>query len=274
MTNLELARHHGLDVLNLIEDGRWHRVATLDKPHSTNGAYCIKNGCITVQNWALDESAVFYKENATAVDYAKNRAVNKQVYEDKLILNKKAAKKAGWILSNSELAKHDYLIKKGFSDLKGLVHDTKLVIPIRVQGNLVGLQLIDNLGDKKFLYGQVCKGATYVLGQGKLNVLCEGYATGLSAHQALMLAAIPCKVFVCFSANNMIEIAKTLKKGLVIADNDSSNTGLKAAVKIGWPYWISDKVGYDFNDETASKSYFKLSQELKKLLLEIELIAA
>lgn len=269
MTNLELTRHHGLVINSLIEDGRWHRVATTDKPHSTNGAYRVFNGCITCQNWALDQEATFYPENGTASDSVANRRINQQVFDDKLALNQKAAKKAGWILSNTELAEHPYLVKKGFEDLKGLVHDGKLVIPMRVHGNLVGVQMIDALGDKRFLYGQVCKNAVHILGQGKLNVLVEGYANGLSVQKALALSGITSKVLVTFSANNMIEIAKTLKTGIVIADNDVSNTGQLAAEKIGWPYWISQTQTYDFNDELLSKSYFKLSQELKKLALNL-----
>lgn len=269
MTNLELAHHHGLIVEHLINNSRWHRVATTDKPHSTNGAYCVKNGCITVQNWATDTEAHFYKENATASDNVANMAINKQVYDDKVALNQKAVKKAGWILSNTELMEHAYLVKKGFADMKGLVHGHKLVIPMRVQGNLVGVQMIDAQGDKRFLYGQGCKSAVHILGQGKFNVLVEGYASGLSVQQALLLAGISSKVWVCFSANNMIEIAKTLKNGIVIADNDASLTGQLAAEKIGWPYWISKTTGYDFNDESAYKSYFKLSQELKKIIMNI-----
>ena len=266
MTNLELARHHGLVVNSLIDDGRWHRVATTDKPNSSNGAYSVKNGCITVQNWATDTDAHFYKENAVASDSVQDRAINKQIYEDKLLLQAKAANKAGWILSNCELLPHDYLARKGFEKEVGNVHDGKLIIPMRINGDLVGVQTIDAGGVKKFLYGQRCKGAVHIIGNNGMNVLCEGYATALSTHKALMLAAIPCKVYVCFSANNMVEIAKTLKLGLVIADNDASLTGEKAAQAIGWPYWVSPNIRQDLNDYTMNNSYFRISQELKKLL--------
>lgn len=270
MTNLELARHHGLIVENLINDGRWHRVSTVDKPHSSNGAYCVNNnGCITIQNWALDEQAHFYSENALPSDSVKNRGINKQIYQDKIQLNKKAATKAGWILNNSEMAEHPYLAKKGFEGVKGLVHENKLVIPMRINGDLVGVQMIDDAGNKKFLYGQQCKNAVHIIGQGRINVVCEGYASGLSAHKALVMASIPSRVFVCFSANNMIEVAKGLKKGITIADNDVSKTGENAAIKIGWDYLLSDTQGNDFNDETSIKSYFKLSQELKKIAITL-----
>lgn len=267
MTNLELARFHGLLVNRLIEDGKWHRVGTTDKPHSTNGAYAVTPRGMAVQNWATMQEAVFYADNALPVDSVKARDINRQAYEDRLSLNKKAASKAGWILSNTELKEHPYLVNKGFEGLKGLVHDEKLIIPMRLRGDLVGLQMIDNLGGKRFIYGQVCKGATHVIGQGKLNVICEGYASGVSAHKALLMASIPCKVHVCFSANNMIEVAKTLKQGLIIADHDKSKTGLNAALKIGWNYWMSPNEGDDINDYTRSNSYFRISQELKKIMM-------
>lgn len=270
MTNLELCRAHGLIVSKLNGDGRWHRVATTDKPHSTNGAYKVNfNGSLACQNWALDKDAHFYNENAVASDKIANRTINKQLYEDKLLLNKNAAKKAGFILHNSELVEHQYLINKGFDKLKGLVFDSKLVIPMQLHGDVVGCQMISETGDKKFLYGQVCKNATHIIGNHGLNVLVEGYATGLSAHKALMMASIPCKVYVCFSAINMISVGKTLKRGLTIADNDASNTGQSAAEKIGWDYWISPNAGEDLNDYAKNNSYFKISQELKKLIINI-----
>lgn len=266
MTNLELARHHGLIVNSLIDDGRWHRVPTEDKPHSSNGAYCVKYGCLTVQNWATDSEAHFYKQNAVASDSVQARAINKQAYEDKLQLQAKAAKKAGYILQNCEMLEHDYLARKGFEKLKWNVYDGKLVIPMRFENKICGVQLIATDGSKKFLFGQRCDMATYVMGNKGLNVLVEGFATGLSVQKILIKASIDCKVYVCFSAGNMVKVAKTLKAGIVIADNDKSNTGLVAAQKIGWPHWISPTVGQDFNDYSATLSEFRLTMELKKLL--------
>lgn len=267
MTFLQFCETHGLIIKNLIANSRWQRVPTIDHPHKSNGAYIWDGERGACQNWALSDTATpFCEKNATGRDYAQARARNKQVDEEKSLLQAKAAKKAGWILSNCELLPHAYLVKKGFEEESGNVHDGKLVIPMRVGGNLVGVQTIDEHGEKFFLYGQRCKGAGHIIGNSGVNVLAEGFATALSAHKALRLANIPCKVVVCFSAGNMIEIAKTLKRGLVISDNDRSMTGQRAAESIGWPYWMSDEVGEDLNDYHLRRGLFAASQELKKVL--------
>jgi len=268
MTNLELARAHGLIVMHLIEDGKFHRVPTVDHPYKTNGAYCVVHGCITVQNWATEVEASFYKENATAKNNVEQRKVIQEANESKLELQMKASRKAGYILQNCEMLEHDYLARKGFEKLKWNVYENKIVIPMRVDKNLCGVQMIDQAGVKKFLYGQRCDLATFQMGNKGLNILVEGFATGLTAQKMLMKANVSSKIYVCFSANNMLKISKTLPKGLVIADNDTSGTGQRIAEATGWPYWISKTAGQDLNDYSATVSDFRLTQELKKLFIK------
>lgn len=265
----QFAEMHGLIIRNLVVNGKWQRVPTTDHPHKRNGAYAFNGERGAVQNWAYDTEPHFYKENASNVDYSKIRAIEKKVAEDKTQLNEKAAKKAAFMLKNSTVDNHDYLIRKGFPEMKGYVFEGNLLIPMRIKNALVGLQSISLDGEKKFIYGQVTNLATNVIGNRGVNVLCEGYATGLSVHKAIMLTGIDSKVHVCFSAGNMIKVAKTLQQGICIADNDKSLTGLKAVEQIGWDYWISNTQGNDFNDETKEKSYFKLSQELKKIMINL-----
>jgi putative DNA primase/helicase len=71
---------------------------------------------------------------------------------------------------------------------------------------------------------------------------------------------------VCFSAGNMVKVAATLEPGLVIADNDESGTGERVAKEIGWPYWISDKVGEDANDYHQRLGLFAFTQSLTSML--------
>jgi putative DNA primase/helicase len=98
-------------------------------------------------------------------------------------------------------------------------------------------------------------------------VLCEGYATALSIRAALNAIKARYTLFVCFSANNLGRIAKTLPKGLVVADNDASLTGERVARETGWPYFMPPTVGHDFNDLHLSTSLFKCSQALRSALL-------
>lgn len=73
-------------------------------------------------------------------------------------------------------------------------------------------------------------------------------------------------IHVCFSASNMIKVAAGLPSGLVIADNDSSATGERAAKQIGWPYWMSSVIGNDANDDMQAQGIYKFSQGLVRSL--------
>ena len=52
--------------------------------------------------------------------------------------------------------------------------------------------------------------------------------------------------------------------GIIVADNDESGTGERVAKEIGWKYWMSDKVGEDFNDTHQRLGLFSVSQSLQK----------
>jgi putative DNA primase/helicase len=76
-------------------------------------------------------------------------------------------------------------------------------------------------------------------------------------------------IHVCFSAGNMVRVAEGLEQGIVIADNDESGTGQRAAADIGWPVWISDQVGEDANDAHNRMGLFEFSQSLTRSMFDI-----
>jgi putative DNA primase/helicase len=141
-----------------------------------------------------------------------------------------------------------------------------LIIPMKINNLVVGCQTIQPDGTKRFLTGQITKGASFKIGWRGKDIVCEGYATGLSVHRALKFLNKEAKIHVCFSASNMVEVAKGLKDPLVIADNDESETGLRMAKKIGHRYWMSDKVGEDFNDAELRLGTPSVSHSLKNLM--------
>ena len=79
--------------------------------------------------------------------------------------------------------------------------DKLLVIPMRKGTELVGCQLINEQGEKKFLYGQTSKGATFTIGAEGTPIFCEGYATGLSIRDVMRSINMPYNIHICFSAN-------------------------------------------------------------------------
>ena len=186
--------------------------------------------------------------------------------------NAKAAERAAWILGQCEFRKHAYTASKGFPDELMNVWKSDAgpvaVIPMRVGASLVGCQLIDESGEKKFLFGQRSGGAEFIFANRGPHILCEGYATALSARQALKNLKSPYTLHVTFSAGNMKKVAGDLGGGIVLADNDKSGTGERVAREIGWPYWMSDVVGEDANDYHQRKGLFALSQGLRSAMRE------
>jgi len=254
------AETHGLIIKDLIMD-RWVRVPTIDHPTKRNGAYIFQGSRGAVQNWALHEKPIVWKDKHAKHDPQLHIRVKKAV-EDQSVRQDKAAKKAAWILNNATKDTHPYLAAKGFPDEKGYVFDGKLVIPMRIDGNLVGCQMIDAEGKKKFLYGQKTKGATACFDNKGLPILCEGYATALSIRRTLKKSMTRYCIHVCFSAGNLIEVAKRFPECVIVADNDP--VGVRSAKKTGKPYWVSPNIGEDFNDYEL-----RISPSVDKSLLKL-----
>lgn len=181
-----------------------------------------------------------------------------------------AAKKAGWIMHQTKQEKHAYLDSKGFRDALGAVwrpdeEQNLLCIPMRISDSLVGLQMIDRYGSKRYLSGQRTSEAEFVIsnnGRGASDWYCEGYATGLSLRDCLHALRLRYRIHITFSAGNLSKVAAKYGTGFVIADRDDSATGVRAAQKTGLPYFLPD-VG-DFNDLHKQEGTFKASQALRR----------
>lgn len=267
----QFAAAHGV-VVGRIVPGKWQRFPTTDKPRHRNGAVKHMGTWALVQNWATQtEPSIWRSEGESTAAQNRIAEVAQQAHRETSAAAQKAAQKAETMLSKCELATHPYFASKGFPD--ELVNVWKkdeeniALIPMRAAGRIVGAQCVAPDGDKKFLYGQRSSNAEFVFGNRGLNVLCEGYATGLSVIRVMQALKVPARVHVGFSAGNMKKVAAALSSGYVIADNDASGTGEKAASEIGWPYWMSEVVGEDFNDAHQRLGLFGLSMQLKKVLL-------
>jgi putative DNA primase/helicase len=267
----DFAKGYGLMIGSVIPD-RWVATPTEDHPHKRNGRYKFLGDVGWVQNWATMDSPVIWKAEAGSHTFkmtVSHQARNKAAMDDRLMAAKKAATKAGWIMHQSDLSTHPYLIKKGFDEESGNVwlDDGKqiLVVPMRKDGSLVGCQLIDEQGAKKFLYGQVSKGASFVIDAKGVCIFCEGYATGLSIRAAMKAMKIRYTIYICFSASNL-KVMASGKTGIIVADCDPNGVGEVAAKETGKPYWISDAVGEDFNDYHIRTGLFHASQSLKRVI--------
>ncbi len=266
----DFARVHGL-ILNGLQLDRWIPTPTEDHPRSSNGRYKFLGNVGWVQNWAtMDKPATWFAEGHT-ID---SPQIQKSIDESRtrqIEAADRASKKAGWILHQTELKSHPYLVSKGFPEEMGnvWVKDGKelLVIPMRIDGRIVGVQLIDDEGNKKFLHGQTTKGASFCMNAKGIPMFCEGYATALSIRECMKASNIKYAIYVCFSASNMKHIARAVGGGFIVADNDPNCIGEKTAKETGKPYWLSETVGDDFNDYHQRQGTFRASQNLKKALL-------
>jgi putative DNA primase/helicase len=221
------------------------------------------------QNGWRDEG--FQKPTRELIEAQQRAAAERASKEgqERLRAAQEAARKAEWILSQCRPERHAYLDAKGFHDLEGLVwrpdaETNLLCIPMFVNGNLCGVQMVDKHGAKKYLSGQVTSQAEYCIdvgGVGATDWWVEGYASGLSLRDCLSALKLRYRIHVTFSAGNLKRMANN---GFVVADNDTSKTGEMAAAATGLPYWLPPAAGQDINDFHKQHGTFKTSQVLRK----------
>lgn len=200
---------------------------------------------------------------------ARQAAEDKQRAEEQA----RAARKAGWILHQCKHERHAYLHTKGWPEAVGSVwwptpEQNLLCIPMRVGRELVGVQMIDRRGEKKYLKGQRTSGAEYCIsnpGHGALDWWVEGYATGLSLRDCLHALRMRYRIHICFSAGNLKRMATA---GVVVADNDDTKTGETVAKATGLPYFLPPSG--DLNDMHKAQGVFRTSQALRKWLQGVQ----
>lgn len=232
-----------------------------------------------VQNHATMDSVAMWKDGAKAgfVDKAAIRARAAINAAQEKARHVEARQLAEGMVKRALLADHPYLIAKGFPEERGLVLDGELLIPMRefsIYRQWNSLQRILPDGTKLFLSGGKAKGSVFFIGPLLSNErwLCEGYATGLSIRAALRELHRDAQVVVCFSAGNLAHIGRIVKalrpRAFVMADNDESGAGAKAAEDTGLPWGMPAEVGTDANDTHQRHGV----RALAKLIREINAV--
>lgn len=272
MNFIEFAEAHGL-IVNRIEMGRWVRVPTKDHPKSKNGAYFFCGDFAHVQNWAEMSECVTWRDESIVdpveIERQKARIESSRIMHatERARVRANAARKAQAIRNEAKPAEHTYLDSKGFKGALGLVVERDesrlLVIPMTIAGKMVGCQLIDEAGEKKFLRGQRTNNAEFIFGSSGVDVWCEGYATAKSVHACLQAMKVQARIHATFSAGNLERMAN---RGVIIADNDASQAGERAAQKTGLPYFLPPVTGQDFNDMHRERGTFAAGMELRQFL--------
>jgi len=149
---------------------------------------------------------------------------------------------------------HPYLQRKKVKQHNAKIDGPDLSIPIiDPTGKRVGMQFIDEVGNKKFTYQMPVVGNFSVIG-GPIKdfaYICEGWATAASVHEATNKPAV-----FALNAGNIPAVCGALQKAkpnaelIIAADNDEA--GQKACEKAFEQYGIEhimpEREGNDWND--------------------------
>lgn len=168
-----------------------------------------------------------------------------------------------WAESVALQATHPYVAQKGITPLMARQSsDGKIVIPVYgPDDELQTLQFIDASSNKRFLPKGKAKSGRLILGDIRADqplIVCEGWATGCSLHEATGYAIV-----VCFGGGNLAPVAKGLRgkhpdvQIVIAGDLDESGAGAgfaDAALKevrdavVVFPVFADNRAKGDFND--------------------------
>jgi putative DNA primase/helicase len=182
-----------------------------------------------------------------------------------------------WSASTPAPTDHPYLIRKAITWAGARERNGCLLIPMRDQaGALWNVQSIRADGQKRFLRGGRVMGCYCPVG-GRVEghvVICEGWATGKSLHEATGLP-----VAVAFSAGNLDLVARIMREKYptaritIAADNDvkpdGSNPGVAAATAAAQAvdgFLAIPPIAGDFNDYAAQRgpdAFLEVTQHVK-----------
>ncbi|PSW02559.1 toprim domain-containing protein [Photobacterium lipolyticum] len=160
-----------------------------------------------------------------------------------------------------------------------------LLVPIYdINGQLISLQFIQPNGNKYFKAGGRTIGGMCWLSDNtapKKILICEGYATAATLHQATGLPVV-----CAFNANNLAPVAVNLSSQhpnatlIICADNDHltpGNPGItkaKSAAKVAHcflviPEFDAKDKSTDFNDIHVNQGLYKVRNLIEPLLMEV-----
>ena len=227
----------------ILADGQLHRIKT-EGDSRPNSWYVVHADGIPAGafgSWKSGVTGTWRAEsNLTGLDYARQRdrlqAAIRAARRERDRAATVAAAEAGRVWGNAgdPDVTHPYLLNKHVGAHGLRQHGECLLVPVRnVAGDLMSLQRIGPDGSKRFLPGAKVGGGLHLIGEPSAPtiVLCEGYATAASVHQATNYPVV-----CCFNAGNLPTVAgafaRQMGRYIIAADNDHetpSNPGMNKA---------------------------------------------
>jgi putative DNA primase/helicase len=225
----------------IIADGKLHRFATGGKSKNVNGWYvfhlddlaagafgCWKRGIS--ETWCgKSHQTMTQAEKAAYAEKMETVRRLRDAERERIQTECRTWCDAAWAKANDATNENPYLKRKNVNAYGVKSFKDSLLIPVRdMAGTLTGAQFIAPDGSKVFKTGTDKAGHFFKIGQSKNNivVICEGYATGASIHQATGHA-----VCIAFDAGNLLPVAQTIRskfpdmKIVIAADDDHATEG-------------------------------------------------
>jgi putative DNA primase/helicase len=257
-------------------DGAIHRFSTNGRRGDDSGWYMLHTDGIAAGAfgcWRAGLQSSWCAKSDNAMTDAEREAHRQRIKAmqakreaDTLATQQQASQTAAalWQEAAPAPAAHEYLTRKRIKPHGAKFDGHRLLIPLRdTAGTLHSLQTIAPDGEKRFMPGGRVKGCYHSIGKpAGVLIVCEGYATGASIHEATGYA-----VAVVFNAGNLQAVALALRdkypalRIILAADDDhltDGNPGLSkataAALAVGGylakPNLFSERPdnATDFND--------------------------
>lgn len=280
----------------IVFDGCLHRFHVEDdKPGSRNGWFVLYGDGIpagSFGSWRIGQSETWRAEVREALTPTQRRrqerwiaAAQTRRLEELRVQRERARTRAAALWNRAQPgvdAYHPYLVDKQVPAIGLRQFEDWLVVPARDGAGLLhSLEFIHAGGSKRFLQGGAVEGHYHVLGDlraARALLLCEGYATGASLHQA---SGWP--VVVGFNRANLLPVAKDLHRhfpqtALVIAGDDDrytpGNPGRRdaeeAARWIGGAVILPDFTGLDIASEPTDFNDLQILGGLSRLQASLQ----
>lgn len=252
-----LNRLNGLGLtVKRLSYNKWARCGTLINPQKRNGWYSISNELVSYGAWDnsieqgwffIDEKTWNNKPTLEKIERYNQIKIENQKIAELAILRGLEEVTNTFDAITYKSQSHPYLVAKNATMQDNFKIDWhgNLVIPFwDMSRRLKGYQIIDKIGTKRFKAGSIIKNSFYPLNPTKLKLkdmdlvlLCEGYATASSIHQACneLLDSVNFMVICCFSSNNVDNVAYSLKMEVknknIIAIKDADSAGASVKTK-------------------------------------------
>ncbi len=267
---------NGLDTDGIEPDGKLHRCRTHDdKGKKKSGWYVYFDDGIAAGaygNWKTDIAISWCSREVRTLSAAERRQLHDNMLRARALRESEAAAAQAaaavacreiWANARDATDSSGYAKRKGITPYGCKMFGDRdvLIVPIyRARGELVNLQFIQADGAKRFKTGGEKRGCYTVIGRtraSKIMIICEGFATGASIHEATGLMVV-----VAFDAGNLEPVAVKLRAAspdwqiIIAGDNDANGIGqakaMVAATLVRAAVVIPDFSGLDAGDTVPS----------------------